>query len=147
MTKKELIDRIVFILEDAKTAVLATTDTSGPPCMRWMSPVLFPSRPGVLYAVTSPNLAKARQIEKHPDVEWMLQTRSLNEVILLHGKINMIDNPSLKAEVMQAIGNRLHIFWKIEKESADFIVLETIIDEGIYFLPMEGRKEIVSFRG
>ena len=146
MTKKELIDRITFTLEDAKTGVLATTDMKGHPRMRWMSPLIFPSNHNVLYAVTSPHFAKTLQLEKHPDVEWMLQTRSLNEVIYLHGKINLIDNPSLKAKIIEAIGKRLHIFWKIENNETDFIILETIIDEGIYFLPMEGKKETVSFR-
>ncbi|MGR3220872.1 MAG: pyridoxamine 5'-phosphate oxidase family protein [Candidatus Anammoxibacter sp.] len=146
MTKKELIERIFFVIDDAKTAVLAVTDTNGAPHMRWMSPVLLPSRPEILYAVTSPDLSTAKQTGKHPDVEWMLQTRALNEVILLRGKINMIDNPSLKAEVVQAIGKRLHLFWKLEKNKTDFIVLETIIDEGVYYLPMKGKKEIVPFR-
>ena len=146
MTKKELIERVLFTLEDSKTGVLATTDADGHPRMRWMTPLIIPLCPNALYAVTSPNFAKTLQLEKHPDVEWMLQTRSLSEVIYLRGKINMIDNPSLKAEIIEVIGKRLHNFWKIENKKTDFIILETIIDEGIYFLPMKGKKEIVSFR-
>ncbi len=145
MTKKELIDRVGFILDETKTAVLATTSENGVPHMRWMSPGLLPSHPGILYAVTSPHLVKAIELEKCPEVEWMFQTRSLNEVIILHGKINLIDNPSLKAEVIEAIGKRLHRFWKTDEEETDFIVLETVICEGIHYFPMKGMKEILSF--
>ena len=34
-------------------------------------------------------------------------------------------------------------FWKLKGEESDLIVLETIIEEAIYYRPMKGIKELV----
>ena len=52
----------------------------------------------------------------------------------------------MKAQVMEAIGRKLTVFWKVNKQSTDFVILETIIDEACWFTPMKGEREVVSFR-
>ncbi len=139
-----IMSKTAEILEDAKAGILATIDTSGRPHMRWMTPTLLQERPGTLFAVTSPQFTKVLHLASHPEAEWMLQTRSLDQIVNIKCKINIVDNPSLKAEVMEAVGRKLSVFWKVNKET-DFIVLETILEEATYFCPMKGIKEVVAF--
>ena len=145
MDARELMGRVERILASARTAALATVDEAGRPHVRWMTPTVLKGRPGALYAVTSPHLAKVVQLAGNSQVEWMIQTAALNEVVHLRGRINVVDNPSLKAEIAEAIGGRLTAFWKVSAEHTDFVVLETAVEEGVYFLPMKGSREIVSF--
>lgn len=144
MNIQEIMNRIAEILDDAKTGILATADPSGRPHMRWMTPVLVHGRPGTIFAVTSPQFAKAVHLASHPEAEWMLQTRALDEIVNMKCKINTIDNPSMKAEILEAVGKKLTVFWKVNKNT-DLIILETVIEEAIYFSPMKGIKEIVRF--
>ena len=75
----------------------------------------------------------------------MFQTPSLDEVVSVRGAINVVENPSLRAEVLEVIGPRLRTFWKLARDDRDIAVLETIVEHATRFLPMEGRKEVVHF--
>ena len=146
MEINEIVDIMEKILDETRTAILATADIHGRPHLRWMTPAFIKGRRGIMYAVTSPQFAKTIQLEANPEAEWMLQTHSLDEVINIRCKINIIDNPSVKNEVLEALGRKLTVFWKVNMET-DFIVLETVPEEAVYFRPMKGIKEIVSFGG
>lgn len=145
MTQHELMYKMEQILEDVHTGILATIDEQGNPQMRWMTPSLINGRANVLFAITSPHFRKVVQLNANASVQWMIQTRAIDEVVNLRGKINVLDNPSIRAEVMEQLGKQLTIFWRVNTEHTDFIVLETIIEEATYFRPMKGVKEIVSF--
>lgn len=145
MTPAELLRKVDEILDDAKAGVLTTVDEDGKPCARWMTPGMLKGRPGALYTVTSPRSAKVAQLEANPNVEWMIQSRSLNEVVNLKGRVNVIDNPALKTEVIETIGSRLTVFWKVNPDEMDFVVLETIIEEAELFRPMVPERVKVSF--
>lgn len=145
MNQRELLGKLEAIIQDAKTGVLATVDSGGWPHMRWMTPAVLRDRPGAIFAVTSPAFAKMAQLDNSPQVEWMIQTRALDEVINVRGEVNVVDNPSLKREVMEQIGRRLTVFWKASREHTDFVVLETVIEEARYYLPMLNQSETVSF--
>ena len=86
------------------------------------------------------------QLDTNNKVEWLIQTRALDQVINVRGGMNVLDNPSVKAQVMEAIGRKLVVFWKINQERTDFVILETIIDEACWNAPMKGLKEVVDFR-
>lgn len=141
MDLHEVLEKIELIIEDSKTAVLATTGADGKPHMRWMTPAVLKGKPGAIYAVTSPHFQKIAELEKDAGAEWLFQTRSVNKIMNVKGKINVIDNPSLKAEILEAVGKRLTMFWKVNNQDMDFVVLETVIEEATYFLPMTGQKE------
>jgi pyridoxamine 5'-phosphate oxidase len=145
MTQAELLRKVDEILDDAKAGVLTTVDKDGKPHVRWLTPGMLKGRPGALYAVTSPRSAKADQLEANPHVEWMIQSRSLNEVVNIKGRVHVIDNPALKSEVIESIGNRLVVFWKVNPGQMDFVVLETIIEEAELFRPMGPERVKVSF--
>ena len=144
MDRHEIMYKVEQLLEDAKTGILATVDETGSPRMRWMTPIVLKGRPGTLFAITSPDFGKVVQLTTHPDVEWMIQSRSLNQVVTLRGKINILDNPSIKTEVMETLAKRLTVFWKVNSQKTDFVVLETVLSEAVYFQPMKGQKETVN---
>jgi general stress protein 26 len=145
MTKSELVTKLEAVLSDARTGVLATVDADGNPRMRWMSPYLMEGQDNVLYAITSPNFGKIDDLQKNPDVQWMIQTRDLREIVTLKGRVTIIDNPSFKAQMIEKIGRKLTVFWKLNTETTDWVVLETRINEAVYFSPMKGLKETVDF--
>ena len=147
MTRNEFMQKLEEIIEEAKTGILATVDKDGKPSMRWMTPGVIRGRPETLFAVTSKNFAKYKLLKENPNVTWQIQTRTLDKVVTVEGLINVIDNSSLKTEVLEAIGSRLNIFWRVNKNPEDLIVLETVIKKGKFFLPMKGTGEVILFEG
>jgi general stress protein 26 len=145
MNKSEILSRIDRLVAASRTAVLATVDAESWPHLRWMTPARLHGRPEALYAVSSLHLAKAAQLQHNPCVEWMLQDPSLREVVVVRGRVNIIDNPALKAEVLETLGHQLATFWKVAADQAQLVVLETVIEEAVHYLPMEGFREQVSF--
>ena len=145
MDKNEILNIIERLVDAAKTAVLATVDAENWPHIRWMTPVRLRGRPEALYAISSTQLAKTAQLARNPCVEWMFQDQTLREVVIVRGRVNLIDNPALKSEVLEAVGLRLAAFWKANQQGTGLVVLETVIDEAIYYLPLEGRRTRVRF--
>ncbi len=145
MKKHEMINLIEKLNEESGAGILATVGNDGTPRMRWMTPTTLKGRPGVLFAITAPGTAKREDLDKQPVVEWMFQSKTLNEVLKVRGTVNVLDNPALKSEIIQSLGRKLHVFWKINHE-ADFVVLETIIEEATYMKPLSGIKETVKFQ-
>jgi pyridoxamine 5'-phosphate oxidase len=145
MDSREVMNRVGAIIEAHGTGVLATVDQDGNPHVRWLTPALLRERPGAIYAITAPRFSKVVEVRLHPRVEWMFQTPTLDEVISVRGTINAVENPSLRAEVLEMLGQRLHTFWKLAHDARDLIVLETVVEEATRFLPMEGRKDVVRF--
>lgn len=145
MNKQEIMIEVGEILAKTKTAILATADQEGRPHMRWMSPALLPDNNQALYAVTHPGAPKLQEIRSGQSVEWMFQPRTLDTVVTLSGRINIIENPSLNAQLMETLARRLNVFWKVNHDETDFVVLETIIEEATWFKPMQGKYEKVKF--
>ena len=145
MDGREVMNRVGAIIEAHGTGLLATVDQDDNPHLRWLTPTLLRDRPGAIYAITAPRFAKVVQVRSHPRVEWMFQTPTLDEVISIRGAINVVENPSLRAEVLEVLGPRLRTFWKLAHDARDLVVLETVVEEATRFLPMEGRKEAVRF--
>ena len=140
MDIRAMFDALDRLIENSKIAVLTTVDGDGRPHSRWMTPALVRGSETVLYAVTSPQHAKASHIAANPNVEWMFQTKAVGEVLNVSGKANIIDNPSVKADVLEAIGGNLTNFWKTNPDFSELIVCETVIEEFRYFKPMTGES-------
>ena len=147
MNRGEFITALRTVIDDVKTGLLATVDGEGRPNMRWMTPTLLEERPGAIYAVTSRNFAKREQLDENPRVQWMFQTRSLDKIIYVNGKTNLVDNASLLNEVLEVLAPRLRTFWNVNTDETSLFVLETIMERGRYFLPMKGTKEDVELGG
>lgn len=145
MTRGEIIVELDRILDQTRTAVLATTDAKGRPHMRWMTPVLLRERSGAVFAVTSLEFTKTGELKKDNRCQWLFQTRALDTIVSLSGIINLVDNSALKAEVLEAVGQRLTVFWRINADPGNLIVLETVIEDASYFRPMKAIRELVNF--
>ena len=141
MDNRTMLDALERVLSNSKVAVLATASKDGRPSMRWMTPALVRGREGVIYAVTSPAFAKAREVSDNAHVEWMLQTKSLSEILTIQGEMTIIDNPAAKAEVLEALGGNLGTFWKVNPDESSLVVLETRITSATLFNPLNGDKE------
>lgn len=145
MDRNSFISELESVIDDAKTAVLATVDDQGKPHMRWMTPAVLWDRPGAVYAVTSPDFAKAAQLAANPSVQWMFQTRMLTKVLTVDGLVNIVDNSAMKAEVLERIGRRLTVFWRVNTDASRLVVVETVIQSGSYFEPMSSTRQTVQF--
>jgi general stress protein 26 len=145
MTKRDIMTEIGRMLDDAKTALLATVDEKGRPHMRWLTPTVIRGRTGAIYNVTAPASAKLEQLRANPNVQWMFQTRALDRIVTVNGKINIVENPSIRTEVLEAVGDKLTVFWKIHEQEWEVVVLETVIENATFYLPMKSRKEKVEF--
>jgi len=145
MDRREIIEEIGRIVDDVKAALLATADKHGKPSVRWVTPALIRGREGAIYSVTSAGSEKTAHLRENPRVKWMFQTRALDKVISVDGRVNIVDNPSLKTEILEAIGNRLLAFWKSDVRERDLIVLETIMERAALYIPMKGTRETVDF--
>jgi len=132
-------------LLDEFTIVL-TRRPDGRPATRWMTPTQVRGRQGYLHAVTSPNFRKVQHIANEKRVEWMFQTPDLNRIVTVKGEISMVDNPQLKSEVLEAIGRRLEVFWRVNRQQ-EFLVLETRIEEIKLFRPMKQERHGVQLGG
>lgn len=144
MELKVLLDEVERILESSHTAILSTVDTEGQPRSRWMTPTMLRGQVGALYSVTSPGFSKIDEIRNNDRVSWLIQSKSLNEIAEVRGKVAIIDNPTLKSDVLEAIGPHLTTFWKINPDETDFVVLETAIEQIDYFRPIKGVHESAS---
>jgi pyridoxamine 5'-phosphate oxidase len=145
MDNREVMNRVGAIIEAHGTGLLATIDDNGHPHVRWMTPTLLRASPGVIYALTAPGFSTFDQVRAHAQVEWMFQTPTLDEVITIRGLVNVVDNPSLRSEVLEALGTRLNALWKLAPQIPDLVVLETVVEKAVRYLPMQGHQDIVRF--
>lgn len=145
MEKGELLKAIDRLLTSSPTAVLATVDADNFPHIRWMSPVRLPGRDDSLFAISSAHLAKTAQLTGNPHVEWMFQDQTLREIVVVRGCANIIDNPALKREVLEALGTQLTAFWRLAEDGTQMVVLETVIEEAVHYLPMQGLRQYIDF--
>ena len=145
MDQQNLLNKLTKIIDESNTGVLSTLDENGISHLRWMTPIQIKGRKGIIYSVTSQNSRKVQHILHNPYVTWMIQTRSLSQVITLYGKTNVLESPSFKAELLETVGDRLTMFWKVNEELNEFVVLETVIEKAAYYEPMTGLLHTIQF--
>ncbi|MDP3179120.1 MAG: pyridoxamine 5'-phosphate oxidase family protein [Spirochaetaceae bacterium] len=135
------LDKALAILSEAHVALLSTIGEDGYPRSRWMTPTPLPRLKGRLYAVTSRRFAKAREIAAEPRVTWIVQERTLDIVVELAGRAEIIDDPAFAAEVVKSIGPRLEVFWRESREPRDLVVVETVVESIRFLYPLSGERE------
>ena len=138
MKKHEILEFVEKIIEESKTGILATVDGEGRPHMRWMMPALLRGRAGAIYTISGPDTPKIKHLEARPQVEWMFQSRSLDRIVTVRGRAQVVDEPSIKREVLEAVGRRLAAFWKYNEDPSQLVVVETIAETVCCYLPMKG---------
>ncbi|MCE1245916.1 MAG: pyridoxamine 5'-phosphate oxidase family protein [Firmicutes bacterium] len=146
MTKRELIQILEIMIDETRVGILSTADEKAKPHITWLTPALQAGRPDAIFSITGAATKKVANLKENPHCQWVFQNRSISEVLTLNGVTNIIDNPSLKTEIIQSIGKKLTVFWKLNQDMADYVVLETIITDASYFRPSDGMRESVKFR-
>lgn len=147
MNAKEALGAVERVLEKSRIAVLSTVDSDGAPHMRWLTPGIVRGRDGFLYAVTSPQFDWPAHLAKNPRAEWLLQTRAMDQILNIRGTIEVLDNPAVFAEVLEAIGPHLTTFWRVNTDETSLIVLETVIEEMSLFHPLTNERQTVAIGG
>lgn len=147
MSTIRLMNLIDSIIDDAKAAVLGTVDEDGAPQLRWITPGTFPERPGSLFIITATHFAKVEQARSNSNASILLQTRMLDKVLSLHGKLSVLENPSIRSETLERVAPRLHAFWKIDTPERELVVLEFTITQAVLYLPQKGSKEAIPIDG
>ena len=145
MDRHGVMRRLEELLDDAHTGLLATVDEQGRANLRWMIPVVLRSRPDHLFAFSCTGTRKVADIETNPRVTWLIQNRSITEVITLYGVMRGIDNPALKNEIFENVGARLESFWKMHCRLDEFVILETRLEKAVHYLPMKDQRAEVLF--
>lgn len=138
MNFASLLDVMERLLDTSHAAVLSTVDAQNAPHCRWMIPAVVRGRKGVLYAVTAPHFSKTDQLAAHENVAWLIQSKALDEIVEVRGRAQLVDNPALKSDVLEALGRNLSTFWRVNPDETELVVIETIIDHISYFRPMQG---------
>lgn len=140
MDKNALNEKLRQLLEEEPNAILATLGSDGWPVQRWMTPTVLQGQAGSLYAVTASSFPKIHQIESQNKVSWLFTSPRSREVLSVRGRITIIDNPRFKAEILEELGRKLGVFWKLNDDPSNLVVLETAIVSAEHFDPRSGRK-------
>jgi pyridoxamine 5'-phosphate oxidase len=133
MNQQELFRELRAIVDDVQTAVLITCGHDNYPRGRWMTPAILTDYSDRIYCFSMPDSVKIAHINNNGNVAWLFQTHSLRKVISITGLARVIDNPSLKAELMETLAARLATFWKVNIDQTTFVVIETLITKAEYF--------------
>ena len=134
------------VVDESHAAVLASVDTSGRPHVRWVVPGFLPDRSGAVYTVSVSSYPKIEQLLNNPHAEMMFQTHGLNKIINLRGVVNILDNPSIRSEALECLGERLHAFWRSALPEGDLVVLEFVLQEATYYVPMNNSRLTLDLR-
>lgn len=147
MIKHEILRIIETMIDETHAAVLSTVDSSCAPHSRWVTPGCMEGRVGAIFMITDSNMAKVDQIKGNQSVFMLFQTKALDKIVSAEGKANIVENPSLRSEVLECVGRHLHAFWKINSPEKNLIVLEFIIEQATLYTPLNGSKITVNFEG
>lgn len=107
------------------------------PDSRWMTVTLLEREPHCLYSVSIEGTRKVKEIKTQDKVSWSFQSPSLDRIVNVYGRAAVLDNPRLKAEILENLGSQLENFWKINPDPGKLVVIETYIEKAILYLPKE----------
>ncbi|NLG18185.1 MAG: pyridoxamine 5'-phosphate oxidase family protein [Fibrobacter sp.] len=145
MTRHQVFALIEEMIDETSAAVLVTVDKEKLPHVRWVTPGCIGERQGAIFMVSGSQSAKVEQIRANPSAEMLFQTKTLDKILHVSGRINLLFNPSIRAETLECIGRNLHVFWKITPPESELVVLEFIISGAMLYVPQSGLRETVKF--
>ncbi len=125
------------LLDAVRVGILGTLSEDGYPHSRWMTAATLPRVHDCVYCVTTAGSPKVKELESCDRVQWSFQSPTLREIVYLRGRAAVVNNPGLKAEVLEALGPNLATFWRINPDPAKLVVIETVIEKAKLFRPME----------
>jgi hypothetical protein len=146
MKPQEALKAIDALIEETHAALLATSDCSHHPSMRWVSPCMLKSVPGSVFVLSLPDATKIEHIRKNPLVQWSFQSRTLDKIIIANATATIHHNIALTSELLECLGRRLQTFWSLTPDShAPLVVIETVLTDSTLFSPANGERTRVTF--
>ena len=112
-----------------------------------MTPRRIKGRPRHLYTVSEAHASKVAEIQADPRVGWLIQPSSLREVVALDGRAEIIDDPTLLQEFLEAVGKDLFMVWHLHPAPTrpHFVVIETALERGSRLDARTGATQTVTF--
>lgn len=139
MSTQDPLQLFNALLEATPTGLLTTIGADGYPHARWMVATTINREHGYLYAVAIEKSRKIHDLEGEDRVAWSFQDPGLTRIAYIQGRAAVMDNPRLKAEVLERLGPRLANFWRINPDPGHLVVIETAIERVSLYYPMENR--------
>jgi general stress protein 26 len=134
------------LLDSVRVGLLCTVGTDGTPHVRWMTATTLPGEHRFVYCVSGSDSVKVDDLEKNDKVQWSFQSASLDEVVTLQGRALVLDNPELKAQVLERLGSDLQAFWRVQPDPRQLVVIETEIVNARLYRPMENTSVLEEAR-
>jgi len=136
MKDKEPLQALRSIIDTVRVGLLSTVNKQGQPHSRWVTAARLPGDHRFVYCVTGSGSLKVADILENEKVTWSFQTPGLDEVVTLEGRAVVLDNPELKAQVLEALGQYLQVFWRVQPDTRKLVVIEIEIARVRLFRPM-----------
>jgi len=144
--RAKFIEKLGILMEDAQNGILATKGGDGYPHMRWMTPILKGGlEDPFLCAITSANFPKMAELSGKSQISWLFTSPKTREVISLFGVVQVNSNPRYVSEMMEEMGRKLAVFWKVNDDPSSLVCLETGLVSGEHFDPRTGEKSKIKF--
>lgn len=137
MKERLPLEALRSLVADVHIGLLISQGLDSYPESRWMTVTLLERERYCLYSVSIAGTRKLRDIEADDRVAWSFQSPSLDRIVTVRGRVAVLDNPRLKAEVLEHLGSRLENFWKINPDPGKLVVMETCIEKATLYLPEE----------
>jgi len=137
MKERMPLEALRSLVGDVHIGLLISQGSDSYPDSRWMTVTLLEREHSCLYSVSIAGTRKIKDIEANNRVAWSFQTPSLDRIVSVRGRACVLDNPRLKAEVLENLGSRLENFWQINPDPGKLVVIETYIEKATLYLPGE----------
>ena len=145
MEHRQIIDKIEEIIDDVRTGILTTIDQEEETSSKWMVPVVLKYPTTAIYCFSQRRCEKHSHIASNSKVEWMIQTEDYREIVKIQGTAVVNDNPDIKAEMLDRLGDDIKTFFKADTIVEEPVVIETSIETAEYYKPTDGIVEKVIF--
>lgn len=129
MKNSEPIRALKELVDSVRVGLLCTMAADGTPRSRWMTATMLSGEPEFLYSLTISGSRKLDDIRANPRVSWSFQDPSLHVVANVSGTCTIIENPQLKARILETLGNALERFWHAHPEPGSLVIIETEIQD------------------
>ena len=125
------------LVSEMHVGLLISQGPESYPDSRWMTVTLLEREPHCLYSVSIEGTRKVKEIKIQDKVSWSFQSPSLDRIVSVHGRAAVLDNPRLKAEILENLGSQLENFWKIHPDPGKLVVIETYVEKATLYLPVK----------
>lgn len=137
MKERNPLEVLHSLVSEVHVGLLTSQGSDSYPDSRWMTVTLLEREPHCLYSVSITSSKKVQEINAQERVCWSFQSPSLDRIVHVRGRAAILNNPRLKAEILENLGGQLESFWKINPDPGKLVVIETFVEQATLYLPGE----------